>query len=36
VTKTPTIIFLHRTKLQDRLDTSKPTHRNRQQEHAKI
>ena len=29
-------VFLYRTKLQDRLDTPKPTHRNRQQEHGKI
>jgi len=29
-------VFLHRIKLQNRLDTPKPTHRNRQQEHGKI
>jgi len=29
-------VFLYRTKLQDRLDTPKPTYRNRQQEHGKI
>ena len=31
-----TQVLLHRTQLQDRLDTPKPTHRNRQQEHGKI
>ena len=29
-------VFLYHTKLQDRLDTPKPTHRSRQQEHGKI
>ena len=29
-------VFLYRIKLRDRLDTPKPTHRNRQQEHGKI
>ena len=29
-------VFFNCTKLQDRLDTSKPTHRNRQQENGKI
>ena len=29
-------VFLHRTQLQDRVDTPKPTHRNSQQEHGKI
>ena len=29
-------VFLYRIKLQDRLDTPKPTHRNSQQEHGKI
>ena len=29
-------VFLYRIKLQDRLDTPKPTHRNHQQEHGKI
>jgi len=29
-------VLLYRTKLQDRVDTPKPTQRNRQQEHGKI